>query len=104
MPNYSRGNSLKLIMDEQPDSSQTRFWTTRWSAGKTPWDLGGVPENLVSFLNRDRSPSKVLITACGSGYVAQALPVAIHDVTAIEYSQSHVDYDTGICGPLQPKD
>ena len=26
----------------EPDSSQTVFWTKRWEAGKTPWDFGPV--------------------------------------------------------------
>src|SRR5260221_5644916 len=103
MPNYSRGNSLKLIMDEQPDSSQTRFWTNRWSAGKTPWDLGGVPENLVSFLNRDPSPAKVLIPGCGSGYEVKAFHEAGHDVTAIEFSEPAVVHAREILGPLGHK-
>jgi len=51
-----------------PDSSQTRFWTNRWEAGKTPWDLGGIPPALASFLSRGEPPTRVLIPGCGSGY------------------------------------
>src|SRR3974390_1249051 len=39
-------------MDQPLDSSQTRFWTNRWEAGKTPWDLGGIPPALAAFLAR----------------------------------------------------
>jgi hypothetical protein len=91
------------MIDEQPDSSQTRFWTNRWSAGKTPWDLGGVPENLVSFLSRERTPAKVLIPGCGSGYEVKAFHEAGHDVTAIEFSEPAVVHAREVLGPLGHK-
>jgi SAM-dependent methyltransferase len=68
------------------DSSQTQFWNKRWNGGKTPWDLGGVPPALTSFLARNRVPTRVLIPGCGSGYEVRAFHEAGHDVTAIEFS------------------
>jgi hypothetical protein len=52
----------------QPDGSQTRFWTNRWEAGKTPWDWGGIPPALASFFARGEPPTRVLIPGCGSAY------------------------------------
>ena len=31
----------------EPNSAYTVFWTKRWEAGKIPWDLGGIPPQLV---------------------------------------------------------
>jgi SAM-dependent methyltransferase len=73
------------LLDEL-DSSQTEFWNKRWNHGKTPWDLGGVPPALTTFLTRNRVPTRVLIPGCGSGYEVRAFHEAGHDVTAIEFS------------------
>lgn len=83
-----------------PDSSQTRFWTSRWEAGKIPWDLGGVPPALVSFLNRTRTATSVLIPGCGSGYEVRAFAEAGYEVTAVEFSLAAVMRARELLGPL----
>ena len=55
-------------MGNPSDSNQPNFWTARYAAGKTPWDFGGVPSALKSFLERSSVPGRVLIPGCGSGY------------------------------------
>jgi SAM-dependent methyltransferase len=85
------------------DSSQTQFWNKRWEAGKMPWDLGGIPPALVSFLNRNRTPTRVLIPGCGSGYEVQAFHEAGHDVMAIEFSAAAVVHAREVLGPLSQK-
>ena len=37
-------------MEKSADSTHPDFWTIRYAAGKTPWDFGGVPAALKSFL------------------------------------------------------
>jgi SAM-dependent methyltransferase len=89
--------------ENELDSSQTQFWNRRWLAGKMPWDLGGVPPSLVSFLSRTRPPIQVLIPGCGSGYEVQAFHEAGHNVTAIEFSAAAVAQARKVLGPLAVK-
>jgi hypothetical protein len=74
-----------------------------WNGGKTPWDLGGVPSALVSFLARTRTSTRVLIPGCGSGYEVRAFHEAGHDVTAIEFSACAVARARKILGALGDK-
>jgi Thiopurine S-methyltransferase (TPMT) len=85
---------------ESSDSSHPDFWTTRYAAGKTPWDFGGVPAALKSFLARSSVPNKVLIPGCGSGYEVQAFHAAGYDVTAIDFSPVAVDQAKRVLGVL----
>ena len=78
-------------MENISDCSDPDFWTARYVAGKTPWDFGGVPAALKSFLARASDTGKVLIPGCGSGYEVQAFHAAGNDVTAIDFSPAAVD-------------
>jgi SAM-dependent methyltransferase len=82
------------------DSTQPDFWNTRYAAGKTPWDFGGVPAALRSFLARAKSPGRVLIPGCGSGYEVQAFHEAGWEVTAIDFSGAARDRAARLLGPL----
>lgn len=84
----------------EPDSSQTLFWTKRWEQGKIPWDCGGIPPSLVSFLGRVPGPNRVLIPGCGSGYEVRAFHEVGHDVSAIEFSAPAVVHAREVLGPL----
>jgi SAM-dependent methyltransferase len=85
---------------EDRDSTRPDFWTTRYVAGKTPWDFGGVPAALKSFLARWSVPSTVLIPGCGSGYEVEAFVAARHDVTAIDFSPAAVGQAKRVLGSL----
>jgi SAM-dependent methyltransferase len=87
-------------MEKFSDSSHPDFWTTRYVAGKTPWDFGGVPAALKSFLARPSVPMRVLIPGCGSGYEVQAFHAAGYDVTAIDFSPAAVDQAKRVLGNL----
>ena len=87
-------------MEKSSDSRHPDFWTTRYAAGKTPWDFGGVPAALKSFLARSSVPSKVLIPGCGSGYEVQAFHAAGYDVTAIDFSRGAVEQAKRVLGSL----
>ena len=82
------------------DSTQPDFWNTRYAAGKTPWDLGGVPGALRSFLARTTAPAHVLIPGCGSGYEVQAFHDAGFEVTAIDFSPAARERASRLLGPL----
>ena len=90
-------------MEESLDSTHPDFWNGRYAAGKTPWDFGGVPAALKSFLARSSAPGRVLIPGCGSGYEVQAFHEAGYDVTAIDFSPAAVDQARKVLGALAKK-
>jgi SAM-dependent methyltransferase len=94
-------NTATLV--SEPDSSQTEFWNKRWTRGKIPWDLGGVPPALMSFLCCNRTPTRVLIPGCGSGYEVRAFHEAGLEVTAIEFSAPAVARAREVLGSLGDK-
>lgn len=87
-------------MDKSSDSNQPDFWTVRYAAGKTPWDFGGIPSALKSFLERSSIPGRVLIPGCGSGYEIQAFHAAGYDVSAIDFSPAAVEQAKRVLGVL----
>lgn len=87
-------------MENSSDSNQPDFWTVRYAAGKTPWDFGGVPSALKSFLERSSVPGRILIAGCGSGYEVQAFHSAGYDVSAIDFSPAAVDQAKRVLGVL----
>ena len=90
-------------MEKDVDSAHPDFWTIRYAAGKTPWDFGGVPAALKSFLASSSAPGRVLIPGCGSGYEVQAFHAAGYDVTAIDFSPAAVDQAKRVLGALAEK-
>jgi len=87
-------------MNNSSDSNQPDFWTVRYAAGKTPWDFGGVPAALKSFLERSSAPGTVLIPGCGSGYEVHAFHAAGYDVSAIDFSPAAVEQAKRVLGVL----
>jgi SAM-dependent methyltransferase len=85
-------------MEDSSDSNQPDFWTVRYAAGKTPWDFGGVPLGLKSFLARSSAPGRVLVPGCGSGYEVQAFHEAGYDVSAIDFSPAAVEQAKRVLG------
>ena len=69
------------------DSSRPDFWDTRYRDGTTPWDAGGVPPRLLAWLENERSPMRVLVPGCGSGYEVQAFAERGHDVLGIDFAE-----------------
>ncbi len=87
-------------MDNSSDSNQPDFWTVRYAAGKTPWDFGGVPLALTSFLERSSVPGGVLVPGCGSGYEVQAFHAAGYEVLAMDFSPAAVEQAKRVLGFL----
>jgi SAM-dependent methyltransferase len=90
-------------MDRAPDSTHPDFWNTRYAVGKTPWDFGGVPAALSSFLKRSPGAGTVLIPGCGSGYEIRAFQQAGHEVTAIDFSLEAVKRAKDVLGLLSAR-
>jgi SAM-dependent methyltransferase len=66
------------------------FWDERFEQDFTPWDLGGVPQALRAFVERNPAPRTVLIPGCGNGYELAYLADAGWDATAIDFSPAAV--------------
>lgn len=85
----------------EPDSSNTQFWVKKWEVGRLPWDLGGIPPDLVAFLTASQgSPTRVLIPGCGTGYEVKAFHEAGHDVMALDFSAPAVAHAREVLGNL----
>ncbi|HXV83006.1 MAG TPA: methyltransferase domain-containing protein [Candidatus Binatia bacterium] len=87
-------------MEKSADSTHPDFWTVRYATGRTPWDFGGVPAALKSFLAEPSTPGSVLIPGCGSGYEIQAFHTAGYDVTGIDFSPAALDQAKRVLGVL----
>ena len=87
-------------MEKSADNTHPDFWTVRYATGRTPWDFGGVPAALKSFLAGSSIPGSVLIPGCGSGYEVQAFHAAGYDVTGIDFSSAAVEQAKRVLGVL----
>ena len=87
-------------MENSSDSNQPDFWTVRYAAGKTPWDFGGVPSALKSFLERSFVPGSVLIPGCGSVYEIKSFHAAGYDISAIDFSPAAIEQAKRVLGVL----
>jgi SAM-dependent methyltransferase len=83
-------------------STEIEFWDSRFRAGKTPWDFGGVPSALATHLQTAR-PGRVLIPGCGSGYEVRAFHESRWDVTAVDFSPAAVGRARRLLGELAQK-
>jgi SAM-dependent methyltransferase len=83
---------------EDSEITSPEFWSSRYSAGKTPWDLHDVPAPLQRFLARSRGPGKVLIPGCGSGYEVRAFHEAGFDVTALDFAPAAIERARAVLG------
>lgn len=71
------------------DPNSPSFWDERFAQGFTPWDRGGVPEQLRAFVGA-RAPLRTLIPGCGAAYELALLCDAGWDATAIDFSPAAV--------------
>lgn len=67
------------------DPRNPGFWDERFAQGFTPWDRGGVPEQLRAFIAAS-APLTTLIPGCGTGYELAYLRDAGWHATAIDFS------------------
>ncbi len=81
------------------DSSRPEFWDTRFRAGVTPWDAGGVPPLLATYL-AGKTKRRVLVPGCGTGYEIRAFAEHGHDVLGIDFSEAALEAARRFLGPL----
>jgi hypothetical protein len=75
------------------------FWDERFERDFIPWDLGGVPQALRAFVERNPAPRPALIPGCGNGYELAWLADAGWDATAIDFSPAAVQRARRLVGP-----
>ena len=88
---------------DQPRSVE--FWDNLYKEGRLPWDCGGVPERLRSFIEQENGEGRVagksvLIPGCGSAYEAAYLASRGMQVTAIDVSEPAIERARSIVGDL----
>lgn len=66
------------------------FWDHRFRSAVTPWDAGGVPEQLRAFADGMPANARVLVPGCGSAYEAGYLAAPGRDVVALDFSAAAI--------------
>jgi len=85
------------------DCTHPEFWEQRYLAGRTPWDLRGVPAALLAHLREpSAAPGTVLLPGCGTGYETQAFHACGWRPLAIDFSPAAVQQARIHLGPLAP--
>ncbi len=77
------------------------FWDHRFRNGVTPWDAGGVPEDLQRFTKDHGEQPRTLIPGCGSAWEARWLLDLGWPVTALDFSPAAIAAARPIVGPHQ---
>lgn len=83
------------------DPLSPAFWDERFDQGFTPWDRGGVPEQLRAFVDQQPRPLRTLIPGCGSAYELAFMAQAGWDAVAIDFSPAAVAAARRAVGPWQ---
>lgn len=81
------------------DPLSPAFWDERFARGFTPWDRGGVPAALRTFVERSARPLCTLIPGCGAAYELAYLCEAGWDATAIDFAPGAVATAKAALGP-----
>ncbi|SFU95181.1 methyltransferase domain-containing protein [Pseudoduganella namucuonensis] len=84
------------------DPLSPAFWDERFEQRFTPWDRGGVPERLRSFVADSSFPDEppaVLIPGCGSAWELAHFSESGWSATAIDFSPSAVAAARAAVGP-----
>ncbi|MGZ3181839.1 MAG: methyltransferase domain-containing protein [Telluria sp.] len=81
------------------DPRSPGFWDERFEQGFTPWDRGGVPQLLHSFVARHERALTTLIPGCGAAYELVHLCEAGWPATAIDFSPAAVARARAEAGP-----
>ncbi len=72
------------------DPRSPDFWDERFARGFTPWDRGGVPQDLIAFAESRGKPLTTLIPGCGTAYELAYLAQRGWDATAIDFAPEAV--------------
>ena len=95
----TKNSGLSPVFPKE-DAARPEFWEKRFRPGFTPWDSGGIPLALESFLGREPRGARVLIPGCGSGYEVRAFAQAGFETLAIDFAPAAVERAQRTLGPL----
>jgi trans-aconitate methyltransferase len=80
------------------DPRSPAFWDERFELGFTPWDRGGVPQELRRFVAAAEHPLHTLIPGCGAAHELAFLSEAGWNVSAIDFSPAAVASAKALAG------
>jgi trans-aconitate methyltransferase len=80
------------------DPRSPAFWDERFERGFTPWDRGGVPQELRRFVAAAEHPLHTLIPGCGAAHELAFLSEAGWNVSAIDFSPAAVASAKALAG------
>lgn len=80
------------------DPRSPLFWDERFAQQFTPWDRGGVPQQLQAFI-AGSPPLTTLIPGCGIGYELVAFCASGWDALAIDFAPVAVAHAKTAVGP-----
>ena len=80
------------------DPLSPAFWDERFEKQFTPWDQGGVPSRLRSFVAGSPAPLRCLIPGCGSAYELVFMLDQGWHATAIDFSPAAVAAARAVVG------
>ena len=80
------------------DPLSPAFWDERFDKQFTPWDQGGVPARLASFVTGSPAPLRCLIPGCGSAYELAFMLDHGWDATAIDFAPGAVAAARAVLG------
>ena len=86
------------------DSSKPDFWDSRYRDGVTPWDAGGVPPGLVTWLRSQPNGRRVLVPGCGSGYELRQFAAHGDDVLGIDFADAAIERARKLALPVRKAD
>ncbi|MGD8977208.1 MAG: methyltransferase domain-containing protein [Gammaproteobacteria bacterium] len=65
-------------------------WESLYLEGRTPWDTGGVPQEMEDYLAGNPPGLRALVPGCGSAYEAGRLAASGRQVLAVDFSPAAV--------------
>lgn len=77
------------------------FWDHRFRNGVTPWDAGGVPEELQAFAAGLAEAPRTLVPGCGTAREARWLLDRGWPITALDFSPAAIEAARPVIGPHQ---
>lgn len=87
---------------ENPNLSDSEFWTDIYNEGNPGWDLGEPAVAFKDMIQRIKLPkSRILVLGCGSGHDAALFAEAGHVVTAVDFSAGAIQKAKSLYGHVE---
>ncbi|MES2802196.1 MAG: methyltransferase domain-containing protein [Bdellovibrionota bacterium] len=87
---------------ENPNLSDSEFWTDIYNEGNPGWDLGEPAVAFKDMIQRIKLPKcRILVLGCGSGHDAALFAQAGHVVTAVDFSAGAIQKAKSLYGHLE---